>query len=109
MKTQQQIINGIVAYIDNQVMPVVDTKAKWILGTIIPLLAKSPKVIEMFKYLDDLGLEHDGMYELDDLFERLTESAKLYGKMTISLPLVGQMTFGMQDIEMLQKYIREAV
>ena len=109
MKTKQQIINGIVAYIDSQIMPVVDTKAKWILGTTIPLLAKSPKGIEMFKYLDDLGLEHDGMYELDEMFERLMNAARTYGKMTISLPLVGEMTFGIQDIEMLQKFIREAL
>lgn len=109
MNSKQQIIKGVVDYIDRQVMPVVDTKAKWILGTTVPLLAKSKKADEMFEYLDDLGLEVDGMYDLEEMFDRLMESARSYGKMSITFPLVGEMTFGMQDIEMLRKYIREAV
>ena len=109
MNSKQQIIKGVVDFIDRQVMPVVDTKAKWILGATVPLLAKSSKTDDMFKYLDALGLEVEGMYDLDEMFDKLMEAARLYGKMTISFPLVGEMTFGMQDIEMLRKYIREAV
>ena len=107
MVSEQQIVSGIVKYIDTQVMPVVDTKSKWMIGTAITMLAKSPKSHEMVKQLSLFGIEHDGMYDIDALAEGVLENAKKYGKMTITFPIIGSMTFNEMDVEMLRKMINE--
>lgn len=107
MVNEQQIVAGIVKYIDTQVMPVVDTKSKWMIGTAITMLAKSPKANEMVKQLSLFGIEQDGMYDIDALADGLLENAKKYGKMTISFPIIGSMTFNEMDVELIRKMINE--
>ena len=91
MVTKEQIINGLIQYIDNVVIPALPTQGKWILGTYITL--SMTKVNEMYdkfitsKLITELGIvDSNGMVDAESLLDALQMNARKHGKLMLNFP-----------------------
>lgn len=89
--TKDQIINGIVSYAENEVIPQVGDKATQIIAAIaVKSIKANTKLIDslfenpMLKTL--LEEDADGTYELDIVFGNVAESIRQYGPFPIEIP-----------------------
>lgn len=106
----EQIVNGIMRYADNEVMPKLPTAGKWVFGTAINLAnnkvnnliegLQTNAIAKMLDIVDD-----NGNIDADALFQALKESADRYGVISIEVPLIGSMTFSTSDIDSIRGYI----
>lgn len=109
MYNQEQILNAITRYVDSEIMPSLPTHAKWLVGTyIVSMSLDSSKLQELMNHplISPLHIEHNGMYDLDQVLENLHENADKYGKMTVRIPLVGTMSFSSEDVAKLHEYLK---
>ena len=110
MYSKDQLINGLVSYMDHEVMPHIPTSAKWVLGTyIVTMRVDDDKFKELVHHplLEPLHIEKDGLYDVDELLENLYESAQKYGKIEIKFPMLEPMAFNHEDVKALHKHIKE--
>lgn len=110
MANKDEVVNGILKYIDDEVIPVLPTSGKWGLGTMV--LLASEKSDEIFKTLTDnsivksLGvIDSQGDIDIDRLSIALKKSASKYGKLVLMVPIVGTLTFSEKDVDILYQYI----
>lgn len=111
MYSKEQILKGCIAYIDNEIMPNVPTYAKWIVGTYVTTMSlDNAKIDELFHHplVETLGIEHNGLYDVDTLMNNLRTSARKYGKMELTFPMLGTMTFSEDDVNRLHNHIKGA-
>lgn len=112
MVTKEQLLNGILSYIENDIIPSLPTAGKWGLGTISVLVAsryndifaeliKNP-VIKAMNVVDDNGMIH-----IDTLGNAIKQSAEKYGQLVVAIPLLGTMSFSAKDIDRLRERIGE--
>lgn len=110
MITKEQLVNGAIKYIDNDVMPSLPTTSKWALGAFVVLLtnkidnlynmAKTNPMVSAFGLIND-----DGLIDSDALLDAIRQSAEKNGKMSINIPLVGVLTFSCLDVDAIRNYI----
>lgn len=121
---KQRIINGIVSYIDNEVVPkIVNDKAMQIIISVgaNTLRGNQSAVDKLFSnVIVSTIAKHeviDGKdtYDLDGLFSLVEDSVTKYGYFPITLPVIPfvsptekELKFSSEDIEMLKTYIEEA-
>lgn len=105
-----QVINGIMHYADNEIMPHLPTIGKWIAGTGIGML--SEKIGDIARELEKnsiaiaLGMvDENGHWDVDDIAMHMRQSADKYGKAYIEIPIIGKMSFTSSDIDTLKMYI----
>lgn len=109
--TKEQVVGGIIDYIDNEIINQMATPAKVIISTGIGLAKRnientigelsSNQVIKALGIIDD-----NGLIDIDTLSEELRTSMSKVGQMTISLPFnMGQVTLVPGDVDTLVKYI----
>lgn len=105
-----QVINGIIMYADNEVIGMLPTSGKWIMGTAIGLA--SNKAANMVEVLKDNAIvkmldivDNDGMIDVDTLISAMKNAADKYGKLTVDVPMIGKLTFNSSDIDRLKSYI----
>lgn len=108
--TADQVMRGIVDYVDAEIMGKLPTSGKWIMGTAIGVAtSKAASVAEMLKdnaiakMLD--VVDEDGNIEVDELMTALKSSAEKYGNLSVDVPLMGRMTFSSADVDRLKSYI----
>lgn len=113
MVSREQFINGILRYIDDQVMPHLPTTGKWGLGTLVVLASERSNVMfeqlmsnEVVRSLD--VITKDGMIDADRLIKALKTSANKYGKLVLTIPIVGTLSFTDSDVDTLGLYLEEA-
>lgn len=110
MVTKEQFMNGLITYIDHEVIPRLSTAGKWGVGTAIILMSqRTQKVIEELSSNEVVKLlevvNNDGIIDDDRLSNALKMSAERYGKLQLQLPLVGTLMFNSDDIEVIHMYI----
>lgn len=110
MVNQEQFMNGVLSYIDAEIMPSLPTAGKWELGTLI--LLSTTKYNEIFKqvssnpFLQSLNIVSlDGRIDVETLAYALKKSAEKYGGLEISMPFVGIMKFSADDVEKVKRHI----
>lgn len=110
MYSAEQVVNGIIAYADNEVMVKLPTTGKWVMGTIIGIA--SQKVHRVVETLQDNIIvqmldvvDESGNIDVDTVVVALKEASEKYGNLHIDLPLVGNMAFTSSDVEKLRTYI----
>lgn len=110
MVNKEQILNGILSYIDSEIMPSLPTAGKWEMGTLI--LLGSAKYDDIFKqvvsnpFLQSLDIvSSDGRIDIETLAYALKKSAEKYGGLEISMPLIGTMRFSADDVEKIKRHI----
>lgn len=105
-----QVINGLIAYADSEIMGKLPTTGQWVMGTALGLASnkvgsaldvlKGNTIVQMLGIIDE-----DGMVDVDALTDAMKKSADKYGKITVDIPLVGRLSFSSTDVENLKRYI----
>lgn len=110
MITKEQMMNGLLTFADNEVMPYLPTSGKWIAGTFITLL--SSDYSKMVNTLMDNELvkatgvvNQDGLIDIHRLLSALKKTADRYGNLEIDIPIVGVLKFSAEDVEKLKAYM----
>lgn len=109
--TKEQVVGGIIDYIDHEIINQMATPAKVIISTGIGLAKRnientigelsSNQVVKALGIIDD-----NGLIDIDTLSEELKISMSKVGRMTISLPFnMGQVTLVPDDVDILVRYI----
>ena len=121
---KQKIVNGIVSYIDNEVVPKIanDKATQIIISVGANTLRGNPAVVDKVfnNGIVSAVIKHEVVddkdtYELDGLFSLVKDSVAKYGYFPITLPAIPfvsptekELKFSSEDIEMLKTYIEEA-
>lgn len=110
MVTREQFINGVLAYVDNEVINNLPTAGKWGIGAIV-VLATS-KINSIFEQLvsnpmiKSIGIvTDDGLIDNDSLSNALKFSSNKYGTLEIVVPVLGILSFTSDDVTKLNTYI----
>lgn len=109
--TKQQIQSGIVRFMENDVVKVIHDKPVMMAAAVIASLVKnSDSTID--KALDNpliavlLSKGDDGTYNLDALFDAITDTINRYGNFELRIPLLRQpFIFNVNDFRNLKSYI----
>lgn len=117
--TKTELINGIMDYIENEVVPQVGDKPTQIIATIAlnavranPSMADKYFELPMVKTLLD---ENEDGFEIDILFKAITESMKKYKAFPVTIPPVPLispvekiLTFSESDVSELKRRIERS-
>lgn len=89
--TKDQIINGVVSYVEGEVIPQVGDKATQIIAAIaVKSVKANTKLIDslfenqMVRTL--LEEDENGTYELDNVFRNVAESIRQFGPFPVEIP-----------------------
>ena len=104
-----RVIQGIAAYIDNELVGRLAGSWKaWAVGGLAGIaLTRADQVFHTIKdnpFITSLGLVEGEMVNADLLFGELRKQAQK-GTATVTLPLLGAVTFGVADVDALHRYI----
>ena len=111
MVTMQQVKNGLVKYIDTDVLPHLTGIKKLGLG-VYTALAANNVVGLMEKYREHPAvtmldvIDAEGNVDIDKLYQAVLPQFANGEKQTISIPLIGDMTVDRSDLEKLYCYIK---
>lgn len=110
MVTKEQLIKGIINYIEKEIMPYLSTANKWLVGTIVVLAnRKSNEIINELcsnGFLKSLDVVNDeGLINLELLCESIKSSADKYGDLIMDIPCIGTLKFSSKDIDSIKQYI----
>ena len=111
MVNATQIINGVVKYIDAEILSKINGWQKWVLGAgagiavgragqIFNTIANHP-MVKMLGVVDE-----QGMVDIDMLHKEFAKQAAK-GPVTFDVPMLGAMTINQNDVEKLYHYIKE--
>lgn len=113
MVNKEELVNGILRYIDDEVIPHLPTGGKWVLGSLVFLITERSNVLleqllsnELIKTLNIV--DSNSMIDADRLIQALKKSANKYGKLVVTIPIVGTMSFTESDVDTLRLYLEEA-
>lgn len=111
MVSKKQFVDGILRYMDSDIIPVLSTGGKWGLGTIIVLATeRSNQLLDEVTnnaLIKKLGVvDSSGMIDIDAFGCALIKSANKYGKLTIDVPFLGTFSFGENDIRKVVGFIK---
>ena len=114
--TKQQIVNGIIKYSKNEMIPkITDKSFKMILSAATSMIEINPEIITRF--LDDptislMLMENEGTYDIDAISSALEKTLEEYGTFPIKVPGIKfispeekELNFGISDIKTLKNYI----
>lgn len=110
MSSTDQIMRGIVNYIDSEVMSKLPASNRWLVGTMVVLANnKTANVVESLKensLVKAFGIVDDsGNVDVDALITAMKESINRYGNIVIDIPAVCKLTFDSHDLDRLEAYI----
>ena len=111
MVTMAQVKNGLVKYIDADILPHLTGFKKVALGAYAALAANN-LVTMMEKYKNSPAIsildviDENGNVDIDKLYQAVLPQFANGEKQTISIPLIGDMTVDRSDLEKLYRYIR---
>lgn len=107
--TKEQVMNGLMAYIDNEVINKLPTSGKIIVGASVALAIKNSQSElnnALGTYGKQLGVVNGNeQIDIDKLADAVRDSMNRYGEFQIDLPFVGSLTFKGEDVDALRRYI----
>lgn len=111
MYAEEQVLQGIVRYINAEVVSRMNGTAKFLAGTVMARNAsRLPDLLRKYaETAKNVGLYNtDGTIDVDAWCNALRQSMKDYcgGKAELNLPVVGAVVINADDINTLQRYIR---
>ena len=118
--TKDQMVNGIVSYIDSDVIPQIGDKATQIMASIaVKAVKANNKLVDAIfgnQTVKSLLNETDGMYEIDDIFRYIEESIQEFGPFPViipSIPLISPdektLSFNSEDIQQMKRKIERSM
>ena len=119
MFSKNQIVNGLIKYVELEVISKVEDKAlQIVLGIGIIALKRNQDLIDSVlknPFISYLVKEtEDGKYDLDEVFSIIDETLKTYGKLPVTIPAIKfispnekTLKFSTEDIAKLKTCIEE--
>lgn len=112
MVTMQQIQNGLMRYIDEEILPHLTGIKKIGLGAYTALAAQNfVQVILSYKDHPAVSVLHvmddKGDVDIDRLYKAVAPQFANGERQTITIPLIGDYTVDKTDLEALYRYIKE--
>lgn len=110
--TMNQVKNGLVKYIDNDVLPHLTGIKKIGLG-VYTALAADNVVGLMEKYKDHPAvsvlnvIDAEGNIDIDKLYKSVLPMFESGERQSINIPLIGELLVDKTDLEKLYRYIKE--
>lgn len=111
MVTMEQVKNGLIKYIDADIMPHLTGLRKIGMGVYVALAAD--KAVEMvMQYREHpavavLGvIDSEGNVDIDRLYQAVAPMVQGGEKIPVDIPLIGEIRMDKTDIEKLYKYIK---
>lgn len=110
--TMNQVKNGLVKYIDTDVLPHLTGIKKIGLG-VYTALAADNVVGLMEKYKDHPAvsvlnvIDADGNIDIDKLYQSISPMFDSGERQSINIPLIGELIVDRTDLEKLYRYIKE--
>lgn len=109
MVDKEQFIQGILTFIDEEIIPQLPASGKWGLGTFLVLAtSKYEQIFDSLvnnDFVKMLEITDGDNVDIKRLSEALKKSASKYGKLTITLPVIGSLIFSADDVDKLEHYI----
>ena len=92
--TKNQIVNGVISYVESEVIPQVgeDKATQIIVSIAVKAVQANSKLVDsifenqLVKTL--LDADENGTYELDDIMKCIEDSLKQYGAFPVNLPAI---------------------
>lgn len=111
MVSKERFINGLLTYIDEEVIPSLPQSGRWGLGTLIVLMASRANglydSLVTNDFIKSLGIVGDGgTIDENRLADAISQSATKYGKLTLNVPMLGVLTFSADDVEKAKQIIQ---
>ena len=93
MFSKNQIVNGLIKYVELEVISKIEDKAlQIILGIGVVALKRNQDMIDAILKNPIIGYlvkeTEDGKYDLDELFDVINETLKTYGKLPVTIPAI---------------------
>lgn len=112
MVHRSKVINGLIAYIDEEIVAKMAGGWKaWAVGATASLAASRADTLidklSQHPFVQTLGLMDGENIDIDVIYTELRKQAQK-GTATVDIPLVGSVTFGVQDVETLYRRIMGA-
>lgn len=119
MFSKNQIVNGLIKYVELEVISKVEDKAlQIVLGIGIIALKRNQDLIDSVLKNPFIGYlvkeTEDGKYDLDEVFSIIDETLKTYGKLPVTIPAIKfispnekTLKFSTEDIAKLKTCIEE--
>lgn len=120
MFSKNQIVNGLIKYVELEVISKVEDKALQIVLAIgITALKRNQDLIDAIlknPFINYLVKEtEDGKYDLEEVFDIMDETLKTYGKLPINIPAIKfisptekTLKFSTEDISKLKQFMEGA-
>ena len=111
MVSMQKFQNGIVQYVDNDIIPHLDGIQKLGVGVYVALAGKNlSKLIRAYMdkpYIRVLDvIDKDGNIDVDKLYSAAAPMFQNGEKYPVQFPVIGEIRFDKSDLEKLYQYIR---
>lgn len=117
---KQQIINGTIKYINEEVInKITDKPLKIAMAVGVSMINKKPEIINAFfdddKVAKILNKKDDGTYDIGEITEMIEKTLAQYGDFPVTIPAVKfisptekTLNFSASDIRRLREYIEGA-
>ena len=118
MVTKQQMVNGLIRFIDDEVIAKVDDRpVRIMLAVAVSALKANPSMIDAVLNNDIISMAlapKDGMYDITPMMQILKETLIKYGEFPVVIPPIKFISptekilkFSADDVAKLEKYIGE--
>ena len=118
---KEQIINGIMSFVESEVIPQVgDKPTQIIVGTAVNLLKTNTALID--KFFENPMVQtvfhksEDGTYEIEEVFQSMADSVKKYGPFPVEIPAIPfispsdkLLSFSEADINEIKRRIERSI
>lgn len=110
MYEYKTVIDGVIRFIDEDLLPKIPGLNKWLIGTAAGIMANKSE--ELFKELEhnplikSLGIMKDSRIDISCIYKELVRQAEK-GEIIIEIPMIGDIKLDHKDVEKLYMYIIE--
>ena len=111
MTSLARVQNGIVKYIDREIICKLCGWQKWTFGALsaiwIANISNTFSALKQNKIVATLGVvDERDMIDIDKLYEQFRRQAE-HGAITVDVPIIGAMTLDQRDVDKIYQYIME--
>ena len=106
-----QVQNGIVKYLDSEIVPKINGWQKWVFGALAgTAMSKTTNIFNTLKTNEFVKMlavvDENDMIDIDTLYREFLKQAQK-GPVTFNVPVIGALTLNASDVEKIYRYIIE--
>lgn len=106
----KEVIEGLVSFVDHELVPKMTGLNKWLFGTGAGIVAHKGEhifhALKEIELLHTLELIEEEKINVECIYKELLRQADK-GEITIEIPMIGAITLDRSDVEKMYRYILE--